>query len=541
MLPLRPWISFVLLLIAGVLAVPRASQAQLQSINFCTLYQQSPQTEDVRSTLTEEWDGDANSWSSVIRTIVSYSGSDPTEVIIQERGSSGAWRDTLRARSSYDSSDRLTRCTIEQKQQDGTFANSFRTNYSYNSNGRVDVETNQVWDTTDENPDGTWVNATRSTYTYDSGNVVERVDEAWDRDGEEWTNNQRVQYSYDSSDRVTEKIEQISGGGGLWINRRRTTNSYGSDGITESVIESWDTTTQSWENVERTLYTYPSGDTREEVDQNWTGSDWVNVERRTTTLNANDLRTTVLTEEWSGSEWTNSARSETSYTTHDGTQKFERTVAETWDADAEEWMNSSRITFSYTDVIPVELAWFDGRTDTEQVVLEWQTASETGNAGFEVQHRPSTEEGWQNVAFIESKATGGSTSEPRAYRYRTESLTPGLHRFRLRQVDLDGTSTLSDPIAVELHMGASLRLSAPAPNPVADQATFSFATKNQVDARITLYNVLGQQVATLYEGTPPAGEQQTVPLNTDALPSGTYVVQLHADGQTRTQRVTVVK
>lgn len=537
MITLRSWCTLVLLYMAGALVLVPVSQAQqFETINFCTLYQQSPQTEDARSTLTEEWDPEDSAWSSELRTIISYDGSNPTEVVIQERGQSGAWRDTARAVGSYDGS-RLTQCVIEQR-QGGAYVNSFRTDFSYNADDRVDTETSMVWDTTAANPDGAWINAIRSTYSYDSGNVTERVDQSWDRSSESWIDNQRVQNTYDSSDRLIEELRQISGGGGQWLNQQKTTNTYSSDGITESLVESW--AGMDWQEEERTQYMYPSGDTREEIDQEWDG-DWVNVEKRTITLNSNDFLATEVSEEWTGSEWAPSGRTELTYTTHDGTQKIEQILNQTWDGSAGDWLNSDRTRISYTEVIPVELAWFEAQTDAGRVVLHWQTASETSNAGFDVQHRSSADDTWQRLAFLESKAAGGTTAEPQSYRYRTDELDPGTHRFRLRQVDLDGSATLTDPITVELQLENPLHVDAPAPNPVSNRAVLSFGVQTRAEVQVTLYNVLGQQVGILYEGTPSAGEKKTVPINAQALSSGTYILRLQAEGQTRTERFTVVK
>lgn len=81
----------------------------------------------------------------------------------------------------------------------------------------------------------------------------------------------------------------------------------------------------------------------------------------------------------------------------------------------------------------------------------------------------------------------------------------------------------------------------PAPNPASSSATLSFAIKEQRETTIRLYNMLGQQVATVYEGTPQAGEQQTAQVDVSSLPSGTYFLRLRADGKTETRRVTVVR
>ena len=84
-------------------------------------------------------------------------------------------------------------------------------------------------------------------------------------------------------------------------------------------------------------------------------------------------------------------------------------------------------------------------------------------------------------------------------------------------------------------------LSAPSPNPVSGQATLSFAVKDASEAEVVVYNVLGQKVRTLYQGTPQVGQSKTLTLQAGELPSGVYILQLRADGQTRTQRLTVVR
>ncbi len=121
------------------------------------------------------------------------------------------------------------------------------------------------------------------------------------------------------------------------------------------------------------------------------------------------------------------------------------------------------------------------------------------------------------------------------------ALLIGSYDFRLQQVDLDGSSSLTDPVSVTVEMQEALQLAAPAPNPVSQSASLSFAVKDEAETRVTLYNTLGQRVRTLYEGTPPAGEHQTTRLDASDLPSGTYFLRLRADGQTETQRLTVVR
>jgi hypothetical protein len=190
--------------------------------------------------------------------------------------------------------------------------------------------------------------------------------------------------------------------------------------------------------------------------------------------------------------------------------------------------------------LPVEMSGFDAVQNGSSVELRWQTASETNNAGFRVQR--ATESGWSTLGFVESKAAGGTTAEAQSYRYTVkQELAPGTHRFRLKQEDLDGSTSLSDVVKLDVSMDEALSLSAPAPNPAHGQTTLSFGVKQTSETTIGLYNVLGQRVKTLYRGTPQPDQLTKVDFDVSTLPSGMYFVRMQADGQTQTQRLTVVK
>jgi len=194
--------------------------------------------------------------------------------------------------------------------------------------------------------------------------------------------------------------------------------------------------------------------------------------------------------------------------------------------------------------LPVELLGFDAVRNGSTVALRWQTASETNNAGFRVQHKAGQEaaQGWEELGFVESKVADGTTTEAQSYRFAVDrDLKPGTHRFRLEQVDLDGSTTPSRVVDVQVRMDGALTLTPPAPNPTSGRATLTFGVKDATKAQIVLYNVLGQRVKTLYEGSPRAEQSRTLTFDTSGLPSGVYILQLRAEGQTRTQRLTVVR
>ncbi|MDX1440231.1 MAG: hypothetical protein R3284_10040, partial [Rubricoccaceae bacterium] len=83
--------------------------------------------------------------------------------------------------------------------------------------------------------------------------------------------------------------------------------------------------------------------------------------------------------------------------------------------------------------VPVELTSFDAQVSGDDVVLSWETASETNNAGFEVQLKQGND--WQVLGFVEGN---GTTTEAQTYSYRAEDMDVGTHTFRLKQIDYDG-------------------------------------------------------------------------------------------------------
>ena len=157
--------------------------------------------------------------------------------------------------------------------------------------------------------------------------------------------------------------------------------------------------------------------------------------------------------------------------------------------------------------LPVELAAFTASLDGTTAVLEWKTSSETNNVGFEVQHQGPDASGYTRLGFVDG---AGSTSEPQSYRFRAEALLPGPHQFRLRQVDTDGTSSLSEPVTVEVRAEQTLALRATGPNPVRQATQLTFTVKQSGPVEMVLYNILGQRVKRLYDREATTGKRYSV-------------------------------
>lgn len=193
---------------------------------------------------------------------------------------------------------------------------------------------------------------------------------------------------------------------------------------------------------------------------------------------------------------------------------------------------------SNSQPLPVELTRFDAQATEDAVTLHWATASETNNAGFEVQRRVN--DTWEALSFVDG---AGTTNEPQTYRFRDhEPAFADSLVYRLKQVDIEGATALSSQVVVHREPGTEIRLAAPAPNPVRQHATIQYVVPDGAAQRVQLqvYNALGQRVATLVD-TPQAPGRQELTLDASRWASGTYFLRLQVGDTTRSQRVTVVR
>jgi predicted secreted protein len=189
--------------------------------------------------------------------------------------------------------------------------------------------------------------------------------------------------------------------------------------------------------------------------------------------------------------------------------------------------------------LPVELAAFDVQVDGDDALLSWQTLSETNNARFEVQ----TATGTSPFRTVGSVRGAGTTTETQRYRFRMSDLTPGTHRFRLRQVDVDGTATLSDVRTLTVAADAPFTVVQATANPLraGETATLKYAVRDREPVQVELFNVLGQRVRMLRDGWSTPGAVSTVRIPTATLTSGMYFVRITGRSFSRTERLSVVQ
>ncbi|WBA43575.1 T9SS type A sorting domain-containing protein [Hymenobacter canadensis] len=174
--------------------------------------------------------------------------------------------------------------------------------------------------------------------------------------------------------------------------------------------------------------------------------------------------------------------------------------------------------------LPVELKSFTAQLRNGQVNLNWVTASEKNNKGFEVQRSQDARE-FSTILF---KQGNGTTSARSNYDAVDARPLAGLSYYRLKQIDTDGQFSYSPVVTVK---SAGLTEASFYPNPTSGKLTVALPQATTAEGlRVRISDLTGR---VLREQTLPV----TGELDLTTLPAGTYVVTVGTGDQQVTRKV----
>ena len=186
--------------------------------------------------------------------------------------------------------------------------------------------------------------------------------------------------------------------------------------------------------------------------------------------------------------------------------------------------------------VPVELSSFTGSVNGTSVVLSWTTATETNNQGFSVE-RLSGNSSWQQIGFVPGF---GTTTKEHSYSFNDNNLEDGTYSYRLIQKDFDGTMDYSDVVNVAVSSPSQFALNQNYPNPFNPSTKISYSLPEQSFVSIKIYNVTGEEVASLVNGVQTEGQHQVV-FNAKNLSSGIYIAKMTAGSFSSTIKMNLLK
>lgn len=197
--------------------------------------------------------------------------------------------------------------------------------------------------------------------------------------------------------------------------------------------------------------------------------------------------------------------------------------------------------YNDTTYIPVELTFFTSLVIGNDVTLNWKTATEINNFGFQVERRETKNErtdDWGIVGFINGN---GTISEPQSYSFVDRGLQAGEYQYRLKQIDYNGTFEYSNTIEVEISTPTRFSLNQNYPNPFNPSTTINWQSPISGWQTVKLYNALGEEVDTIVNEYLEAGSHSKLYIVNSVLSSGVYFYKLIIGGNTQVRKMILTK
>ncbi|MEM6806341.1 MAG: T9SS type A sorting domain-containing protein [Bacteroidota bacterium] len=183
-------------------------------------------------------------------------------------------------------------------------------------------------------------------------------------------------------------------------------------------------------------------------------------------------------------------------------------------------------TFSFQEncltIFPVEWLDFQAIEENGKVELNWLTATELNNAGFEIEVSADAQL-FKKVGWVRGF---GNSAEVKSYSFSVNDLNPGKNYFRLKQIDFDGAFEYSKVIEASLSQGLAYNLNI-YPNPARSLVNFELELGKDVEEiLLDIYNNTGQKVKDYYQGPLNGNQSFRFPLETSSLTPGIYFLKI---------------
>jgi hypothetical protein len=187
-------------------------------------------------------------------------------------------------------------------------------------------------------------------------------------------------------------------------------------------------------------------------------------------------------------------------------------------------LNNVKLILTYQNIVPVELIAFSSSVIDNKVQLSWSTSTETNNSGFEILRFTQNDNNWKTIGFVEGF---GTKTEAKSYSFIDSNVTGGIYKYKLKQMDFDGTFEYSNEIEVEVDFTPKeFVLNQNYPNPFNPNTTISWQSPVTSWQTLKIFDLLGNEVAVLVNEERPAGQYEVEFSPSGTLASGIYFYQL---------------
>ena len=134
----------------------------------------------------------------------------------------------------------------------------------------------------------------------------------------------------------------------------------------------------------------------------------------------------------------------------------------------------------------------------------------------------------------------GTTTEPKSYSFRDNNVTEGIYKYRLKQIDFDGSYKYSKVLKVKINGSAKYDLEQNFPNPFNPSTTINYQIPQTGFVTLKVYDILGKEVETLVKEPKNQG-RYTVNFNASGLASGIYIYQIRVNDYVSSKQMLLLK
>lgn len=172
--------------------------------------------------------------------------------------------------------------------------------------------------------------------------------------------------------------------------------------------------------------------------------------------------------------------------------------------------------------LPIELLEFIATPEESSIRLDWQTANEQNNFGFEVE-RSRDSSLFKKIGWVDALGTSDG-----AYEFNDQDVEPdSRYYYRLKQMDFDGAFHYSDIRSAIIHTNDLIKLLGVYPVPSSDKVFIDIQIPQHAQIKIFLTNTLGQ-VISVYDFDGKSGLNH-LEMNLKDLASGVYYAKIRLD------------
>lgn len=191
-------------------------------------------------------------------------------------------------------------------------------------------------------------------------------------------------------------------------------------------------------------------------------------------------------------------------------------------------------------VVPVELASFDAKARGNDVDVFWSTASEKNADHFVVERASAISTGDLTFETVGTVDASGTSTTSRDYVFRDKNVVNGSYLYRLKMVDVDGSTDHSSEVNVVIGGEASLEITGIAPQPAIGPVEISYTVPAAGRATMTIVDIAGRAVSTVLDQDVVAGTH-VLPFSMASLANGSYTVVLRTDDGSAATATLVVR